>query len=82
MAEMAIPQMMHTNELKIEDILITQQHLDYHILIVTNKAFITDGYPGHVIGFTALIYMNILIMSFIPPKLLLATLKHHYMQEA
>ena len=76
MVEMVILQNACTKKLKIEDLRITQHHLDHQIQILTNKAFITEGHPGQVIGFTALIHMSTLIMSFIPPTLLLVTWKH------
>ena len=62
MVEMVILQTIHTKELKIEDIPITQHHLDHHIQIVTSEAFTIEDQPGQVIGFTALIHMSTSLM--------------------
>ena len=40
-----VSQTTHTRELKIKDIPVTQHHLDYQTLIITNEAFIKEGYP-------------------------------------
>ena len=77
MVETVILQTICTNELKTEDIPIAA-NLDHPIQIMTNEAFIR-GSPRSSNWF---IYMNTPIMSFIPPTLLLATQKHHNMQEA
>ena len=70
----------HTKQPKIEDIPITQYHLEHHIQIVTNEAFTIEGQPGQVISFISLIHMSTQIMSFIPPTLLLAIQKDHHIQ--
>ena len=44
--------------------------------------FTIEGHPGQVIGFTAGINKSTSVISFIPSILLLATWKHHHMQEA
>ena len=73
MVETVILQTILTRELKIEDIHITQHHLDHHIQIVVNEAFTIEGHPDQVIGSIALIHMNTPIIPFMPPRLLLAT---------
>ena len=79
MMEMVISQTAHTKELKIEDIPITQYHLDHQIQIMTNEAFIIEGHSDHVIDFMLLVHINTPVMSFIPAILLLITCKHHHM---
>ena len=66
MVETFVLQTMCTKELKMEDIPITQHHLDHQIEIVSNEAFSIEGHPVQVIGFTIVIYMGTPIMSFIP----------------
>ena len=56
-------------------------YLDNNIQIMTNEDFTVKGHPGQVIGFIAHIHMSTPEMSLLPPTLLLATQKHHYMQE-
>ena len=54
---MVFLQTTHTRELNLEDITITQHHLDHHIQIMLNEAFTIDGQPGQVISFIALIHV-------------------------
>ena len=39
MVELVALQTLCTKELKIEDITVTQHHLDYHIQVITNEIF-------------------------------------------
>ena len=62
----------------MEDITFTQHHLDNHIQIVTNEAINIKVQAGQVIDFITLIHRNIPTF-FMPPTLLLAIWKFHYM---
>ena len=66
----------HTKDLRIEDIHITTHPSGHSIQLVNNKAFIIEGHPGQVTGFTTLLHLSTLIMSSIPPTQLLVTQTH------
>ena len=79
MMEIVILQTTYSRELKIEDMPITQNHLDDHIQIMVNEDFTVEGQPGQIIGFITLINVITPGMCFMPSSLLLATQKHHHM---
>ena len=77
MVEMVILQATYTRVGKIEDITITQHHLDHHIQIVISQAFTIGGQPGQVVEFITLTHISIPIMSFMDLTLLVITCKQH-----